>query len=307
MYKTQFPNHPWKVLSFVHEQGVEKEDNPTPYDHTHILVYTHLKRLDFTNVRALDMPNPDVPDEPIHPHMNTRKSMLWVRHLCMKYHKGHKVDKQGKKYYEPPIFLHQDGVEDWKFEEDLWDQVAQAPSLKDACMIAESSIPKSINDVKAIRAGESSVQPTKLSPDVDPYLFRDVVWHKRQDLQRPTCLVLRGPPGIGKSEFALHLFKRPHMVCEWDDLKNLPAYCDGIVFDDMNFSKMTKQNQINLTDIKRSRPIKCRYVNGRIPEMVSRVFTCNVGEDPFEGCDSAVLSRLEYWDVTNLYTPAATQ
>ena len=42
-----------KMWSFVHELGDEEEDNPTPYEHTHVFVW-YVKSLDIRNSRAFD-------------------------------------------------------------------------------------------------------------------------------------------------------------------------------------------------------------------------------------------------------------
>ena len=132
-----------KIYSFVHEVGDEHEDTPTPYEHTHVFVMW-TKRLNLTDPRTFDVKD-------IHPNLNTRRSLQWAKNIVNKYHKGHKTKKDGKKYYIEPVYLNQEGVSDWKFEEDLWDRIAGAPSLKDACMDA-GLVPKSISDAKLIQA-----------------------------------------------------------------------------------------------------------------------------------------------------------
>lgn len=93
-------------------------------------------------------------------------------------------------------------------------------------------------------------------------------------------VVLCGGPGIGKTEFAAAHFKNPLLVTEIDQLLDFDKDVhDGIIFDDIDF-KSTKHVdnrslQINLTDTKMSRAIRCRYRSPIIPKGTKKIFTCN--------------------------------
>lgn len=93
-------------------------------------------------------------------------------------------------------------------------------------------------------------------------------------------IVLMGPPGIGKTEFAAAHFKNPLLITDIDDLLDFDKDVhDGMIFDDMDF-KSTKHVdnrtlQINLTDTSTSRSIRCRYRSPKIPRGMKKIFTCN--------------------------------
>lgn len=92
-------------------------------------------------------------------------------------------------------------------------------------------------------------------------------------LDRP--VLLYGPSGIGKTQFALAHFKSPLLVKEIDDLKKLTSKHDGIVFDDMSFKHWPAESVIHLLDIETSSSIHCRNTNARIPKGMKRIFTHN--------------------------------
>lgn len=162
-----------KIYSFVHEVGDDNEDNPTPYEHTHVFVWW-TKRLDLTDHRTFDVNN-------IHPNIQTKRGIQWAKTIVQKYHKGHKTKKNGKKYFIEPVYLNQEGVDEWKFEEELWDCIADAPSLKDACLDA-GLVPKSISDAKLI---QSESKRRKLNP---PKYTMDKFNRPAQDLSLPLLI-----------------------------------------------------------------------------------------------------------------------
>lgn len=73
-------------------------------------------------------------------------------------------------------------------------------------------------------------------------------------------LVLCGPPGIGKTQWALHQFKHPLLVCTHEEVALFePGMHDGIVFDNMRFHTMDIDAAAKLLD----RPGLLRMPNGR--------------------------------------------
>lgn len=109
-----------------------------------------------------------------------------------------------------------------------------------------------------------------------PYPFgipRDFEWDR--------SLVLEGPSGVNKSQFAKALFGhgRVLVVSQLDQLKSYDADLhDGIIFDDMRF--YGRDLGIALTDVDENRYIKCRYEDALIPAGTRKVFTYN--DWPFE-------------------------
>lgn len=260
------PAESLKILSFVHEIGEEKEEDPTPYEHTHVFVWWK-KKFSTRDCRFWDI-------DGIHPNVAVRRSIAWAKHLCTKYHRGHKTGKDGKKYHKEPEMLYQTGVEEWKFEEELIDTITAAPTLRDAMLLTDI-MPKSVSDLKLLR-NEKKRKATEMEEGVDLDKFVKIDW------DRSKALLLQGPPGIGKTNWALAQFERPQLICDIDDLKELPPDCDGLVFDEMIFFRHAKQTQTYLCDMHFERTVRCRSTNARIPAKTPRIFCHNFGEEVFD-------------------------
>lgn len=117
-------------------------------------------------------------------------------------------------------------------------------------------------------------------PFIIPYL---------KDIQ---STVLIGPPGVGKTSFAIacHHFKNPLFVSHLDALKRFNDSYDGIVFDDMDFTHLPRHTQIHLADYDHERDIHVRYGVATIPARTPKIFTCN--EMCFNIRDEAIARRL---------------
>lgn len=90
-------------------------------------------------------------------------------------------------------------------------------------------------------------------------------------------MVFVGPPGIGKTSFALAHFECPCLISTEGDWSNFnPATHDGIVLDDYSFAKWSVRNTLALLDREKgcSQNIKYGYV--RIPEGFPLCITLNV-------------------------------
>jgi len=254
-----------KILSVVHEVGDEHEDEPMPYEHTHVFVWWK-KKFQTRDVRFFDI-------DGIHPNIQTRQSIVWAKTICTKYHHGHKTKADGKKYFIKPIMLYQEGVEDWKFQEDMIATIRAAPTLVDALLDTDIT-PKTISDVKMLRA-ENKRKRAECGDECDREKFVKLDWDRKK------ALVLQGPPGIGKTNWSLAQFENPQMICDLDDLKHLPEDCDGLVFDEMIFFNTSKKTQTFLCDLAFDRTIRTRNTNAMIPKNTPRIFCCNMNEEVF--------------------------
>lgn len=98
--------------------------------------------------------------------------------------------------------------------------------------------------------------------------------------------LITGPPGTGKTQFALAHFKEPCLVSHIDDLKNITSTTDGIVFDDMSFKQYPSGSIIHLLDKEVTRTIHARYFNAVIPANLPKIFTNNRDDIfvPEKGC-----------------------
>jgi hypothetical protein len=112
------------------------------------------------------------------------------------------------------------------------------------------------------------------------------------------CLIIEGPAGIGKTEFALRIFPNGQcrLISHIDDLKSLDmSTVKAVVFDDMDFKHYPRSAQIHLCDAAVDRSIHCRYNNVVLPAGLVRIFTCNISRgisnvagDPMKWAESGV-------------------
>lgn len=122
--------------------------------------------------------------------------------------------------------------------------------------------------------------------------FREPRWPLQTDFSK--SIVLWGSTGIGKTEYALQHFNNALFVTQKDALKRFnPEQHDGIVFDDMNFSHLHREEQIHITDMTKSRDLHCRNDDAVIPAYTRKIFTTNnPGGAIFELDDPAIRRRL---------------
>lgn len=283
-----------KIFSRVHEDGDIDEDTPTPYEHTHAFIWWK-KKLDVANAKAWDING-------IHPNVKTSRSIKWAKHICTKYHLGHKVKAKGKKYYLAPVLLEQEGVDDWKFEEDMWKRVRDAPTLYDACMDGGLEI-KSISDAKTVRTQGIKRGFAEIEEDCDPEKFIEYdgpEWNRKKQ-----SLVIFGHSLTGKTNWAKSQFEKAWVVAAIDDLKMIPEGCDGLVFDDCDFYKLGMPAQKGLSDCRVGKTIHARHHNAYKPHLPA-IFTTNKLERlfDFDGDTQAVGNRCLIWETgnRNLYT-----
>lgn len=90
-------------------------------------------------------------------------------------------------------------------------------------------------------------------------------------------IVLHGKSNTGKTSFAVAHFQRPLLCSTLDTLKAFKAGVhDGIVFDDVDCSKLSPEAAIQLLDVAHTRHIQLRYAPAVIPAGTPRIFTTNV-------------------------------
>jgi len=260
---------PVKRMSFVHEIGDESEKDATPYEHTHVfLEWDYLDRMRVRSARWADFKG-------IHPNIKLVRSLQHAKHLALAYHKGHKVKPDDKKFFKEPVFLYQQGCEEWMLLADAFEVVQAAPDVISACLEVGVQ-PKSINDVMTIRKLGKKRKFTLPAEGVDPERFREVEW------DRSKALVLRGPANTGKTQWALHQFHgKGFLVSDLDGLKRIPKGTEGIVVDELTFNNYDRSRQVHLVDMEMDREIHLRHVNAVLPRGLQRIFTCNTGEHPF--------------------------
>lgn len=108
-------------------------------------------------------------------------------------------------------------------------------------------------------------------------------------------IIIMGPTGLGKTQYAKTLFTNVHMIRHIDKLKGFnQLHHGGIIFDDMEFSHWPVSSQIHLCDQTDDADINVKYGYVTIPARTKKIFTCNPERFPFTK-DSAIMRRLEVW------------
>lgn len=93
---------------------------------------------------------------------------------------------------------------------------------------------------------------------------------------RSRLIILTGPSGIGKTQFALAHFNKPLMISHMDQLKQIETgEFDGVVFDDMSFFHMPREPRIHICDLAHDRAIHIRYDTALMPKFMPRILTTN--------------------------------
>lgn len=250
-----------KWYSICHESS----DELNAYDHTHAACGWH-KRLNARGARAWDI-------GAIHPHIQPIVTEVHAIRIFEEYHK-----KQ-----DPTILLSQSEISP-KAAAISYEGIRSAPNLMEACQAMGIEV-KTVSDVNTIR------QDKPRAKDFE-HDFRDTIW----TIPAPgifRAILLYGPSGTGKTQFAVHLFECPLVVSHMDQLRDFDASRhDGIVFDDMSFAHMPREAVIHLLDWDLDRAIHCRYSPAIIPKHTRKVFTSNKRfEDIFPHDDAGAIRR----------------
>lgn len=128
---------------------------------------------------------------------------------------------------------------------------------------------------------------------------RDLLDLDYADDEPPTSLILVGPPGCGKSSWAIEKMPRPSLVVKHlEDLLHFRKDIHkSIIFDDIECTHLPRQTQLQIVDREQTCTIHLRHVVTRIPEFVPRVFTCNFGHLPVDLTDGAIKRRCTVFEI----------
>lgn len=235
---------PLKWYTLVHELGTKNAE--IPYAHTHV-AFEAMNVLHLSSASRLDYLG-------IHPNIKTIKDHV---HSCAiwNYH------------LKDPVLLLQSQESPLR-PSDLLQQILEAPNLVEAIKIAGIQC-KSIQDVHTIRSNRGSRQAI-------PPLDTAYCWTQTAPVGFHS-LFLTGRTGTGKTRWALAQFKSPLLVSHLEDLKQfMPSQHDGIVFDDMEFTKLSPTESIHLLDWEMPRTLNVKYGSVTIPAKTQKVFTSNL-------------------------------
>ncbi|AXH77564.1 MAG: putative viral replication protein [Circoviridae sp.] len=123
----------------------------------------------------------------------------------------------------------------------------------------------------------------EVSREYEEIYFPGPVYHQMPEgFDWMETLILWGPAGFGKTEFAKRLLPKACFCRDIEDLRGFdPNFYEGIIFDDMCFSSWKREKQLNVCDITSKQTIWCRYSNVRIPAFTKKI--CCVNPDRKEG------------------------
>lgn len=125
---------------------------------------------------------------------------------------------------------------------------------------------------------------------------RPVLDWSESSISKRASYVLCGPPGVGKTFYALANFEQPLFVNHLDDLAKFnPAHHDGIVFDEISVRKWPVGSIKSILDRELPRSIHIRYKTAFIPAGVKKIFCVNNLQDlvPEAQCSDDDLQAVE--------------
>lgn len=262
--------------SVVWELGSHGDSPEQPYEHTHFFFRTR-SRLDRTGSRTFDIGD-------THPHVQKVSGEIHEGRIYHQYHKKAPVQLwQSAASPSDPSLLN----DRKKLRETI-----QRGTLLDACMSLGIAV-QTVSDVRAIREERVPPEPAISRYEESDFLLK-VNWMTTFEghLHEVDTILMYGPSGLGKTERAVSLFKRPLLVRSLDSARDYhPDRYDGIVFDDVNLSSLSPEEKIHLVDSSYAGVVRCRYSNGIIPPGTKRIFTTNRSPTSFFSSGPSVMEE----------------
>lgn len=125
-------------------------------------------------------------------------------------------------------------------------------------------------------------------------------WLAQKD-QKP--LILYGGSGFGKTALAKSLMKYLNknymIVSDINDLRRFDSSSfDAIIFDDLDFTDMSRESIIHLIDVEEDRSIRVLYGTASIPALTSKIFTLNYIQSLLRNNDEAIARRLKTCEIS---------
>jgi hypothetical protein len=138
----------------------------------------------------------------------------------------------------------------------------------------------------------------KTVPKYSDYIFPKEVADWLNNEKDTKCLFLTGKSGYGKTEGIIYLLKgwNPLLITEINSLKNLKSDHKAIIFDDIAWSKFSREDKIHLLDKERTADIRVLYDVIKLPSEVLKVVTSNDPSDLINifDTDKAILRRIKH-------------
>lgn len=130
------------------------------------------------------------------------------------------------------------------------------------------------------------------SVDLDEYDFRPIADSLQVLPLTFQSMLVVGPPGIGKTGWAMLHMPRPCLLVKHIDIlaRFREGYHNSVLFDDCDFKHYPRNTQLALCDFENKVQIHVRYGVAILPARIPRLFLCNIGHEPFIQ-DEAIQNR----------------
>jgi hypothetical protein len=251
--------------SCVHEAS----DADAPYDHTHF-AWMWERAVDLVGCDKMDIRHSGAI---VHPNIESKKSVAWMEHLFLRYHRGHKTGADGKDKFVPPV----DGPwqqlpQSFQWSEYIVTEVESAPGLIEG-VFAAGIRPTRVSDVLLLQQHK---RPAPFEHNFPPSAFLPQVLPQAFVTRVVGTLHIYGAIRLGKTEWACAQFSNPLYVTSRDQLRGFrPHIHDGIVTDKMLFNEWSVVECESLTDWTQPAAISCRYGIATIPKHTPKIVVTN--------------------------------
>lgn len=274
---------PVRASSICHETATNDVEGYT-YDHTHVaLIFESAINIKGCHKFDVYLPSDDPladPSQPvlyqIHPNFTPHVSTAAMRLIFNEYHLGRKFNvKTGQKTYTELVWLEQHVPHDWLFDREVINEIVNAPSLSEACVLGELR-PRSVNDAKLLRdeaAGTEKRFKHKFGPETfKPLVSGELSW----------ALWLHGGTGLGKTKVACAQFQNPLVIKPFKSVGQIealgrrfvPGFHDGVIFDEVDLKFLSREDVIALLDPDEDADIDVRYKSVHL-EPVKKILISN--------------------------------
>lgn len=116
---------------------------------------------------------------------------------------------------------------------------------------------------------EKIPEPDLATYDIQLFNMKPIQFHAEKHV------LLMGPTGVGKTQFALAHFKHPLLVKDKEDYRRFTDQTDGIVMDDIAFKTWLPETLLKLVDTLCTITQQVKYGSVRIPGKIKRIICVN--------------------------------